>query len=464
MVLQDQSQRMAAEQEVRRLAFYDALTGLPNRRLLADRLQQALAVAQRKAHFGGVVLLDIDNFKAFNETYGLDQGDLLLQSMSQRIRGLLPSGATIARQGGDDFVLLIEDLGSDSVAAAARLEQQADQWLSRLREPIEIGGIPRSITVSMGLSLFGEAELTGEEVQRRAEMAMYQAKSQGRNVSCFFDPQLQSALQERRTLEQDMRAGLQAGEFELFYQPQVEMGKVIGAEGLLRWKHPEKGFVPLRTSFRWPRKQASSCPGRLGAAGRLPATGEMGQAPRYAQLVLSVNVSPKQFHQSGFVEQVLKALAEHGADARRLKLELTEGMLVSDVDDTIAKMMRLKSYGIGFSLDDFGTGYSSLSYLKRLPLDQLKIDRSFVRDVLTDPNDAAIARTIVALAKSLSLHVIAEGVETQAQCRFLEGIRCYAWQGYLMSPPVPVSEFESLVTNGNVPGSPTPALSPVSMR
>ncbi|AIJ47301.1 EAL domain-containing protein [Comamonas testosteroni] len=465
MVLQDQSQRMAAEQEVRRLAFYDALTGLPNRRLLADRLQQALAMAQRKAHFGGVVLLDIDNFKAFNEAYGLDQGDLLLQSMSQRIRGLLPSGATIARQGGDDFVLLIEDLGGDSVAAAARLEQQADQWLNRLREPIEIGGVLRSITVSMGLSLFGEPELTGEEVQRRAEMAMYQAKSQGRNVSCFFDPQLQSALQERRTLEQDMRAGLQAGEFELFYQPQVEMGKVIGAEGLLRWKHPEKGFVPPAHFIPLAEETGVILPlGDWVLRAACQQLAKWAKHPRYAQLVLSVNVSPKQFHQSGFVEQVLKALAEHGADARRLKLELTEGMLVADVDDTIAKMMRLKSYGIGFSLDDFGTGYSSLSYLKRLPLDQLKIDRSFVRDVLTDPNDAAIARTIVALAKSLGLHVIAEGVETQAQCRFLEGIRCYAWQGYLMSPPVPVGEFEGLVTNGNVPGSATPALSPVSMR
>jgi EAL domain-containing protein (putative c-di-GMP-specific phosphodiesterase class I) len=317
----------------------------------------------------------------------------------------------------------------------------------------------------MGLSLFGEPELTGEEVQRRAEMAMYQAKSQGRNVSCFFDPQLQSALQERRTLEQDMRAGLQAGEFELFYQPQVEMGKVIGAEGLLRWKHPEKGFVPPAHFIPLAEETGVILPlGDWVLQAACQQLAKWAKHPRYAQLVLSVNVSPKQFHQSGFVEQVLKALAEHGADARRLKLELTEGMLVSDVDDTIAKMMRLKSYGIGFSLDDFGTGYSSLSYLKRLPLDQLKIDRSFVRDVLTDPNDAAIARTIVALAKSLSLHVIAEGVETQAQCRFLEGIRCYAWQGYLMSPPVPVSEFESLVTNGNVPGSPTPALSPVSMR
>lgn len=465
MVMQDQSQRMAAEQKVKRLAFYDALTDLPNRRLLADRLQHALVVAQRKGHLGGVVLLDIDNFKGFNETYGLEQGDLLLQALSKRILGLLPPGATVARQGGDDFVLLIEDLGADPVAAAAWLEQKADQWLAQLREPMVTGGVTHSITVSIGLSLFGEQELTSEEVQRRAEMAMYQAKSLGRNISCFFDPLLQSALQERRSMEQDMRAGLAAGEFELYYQPQVEMGKVIGAEGLLRWKHPEKGFVPPAQFIPLAEETGVILPlGDWVLQSACQQLAKWARHPRYAQLVLSVNVSPKQFHQSGFVEQVLKALAEHGADAKCLKLELTEGMLLSDMDDTIAKMMRLKSYGISFALDDFGTGYSSLYYLKRLPLDQLKIDRSFVRDVLTDPNDAAIARTIVALAKNLGLHVIAEGVETQAQSRFLEDIRCYAWQGFLMSPPVEVLEFERLVTYGNVPGAMTPALSPVSLR
>ena len=465
IVLEDQSQRMAAEQEVRRLAFHDALTGLPNRRLLADRLQQALIVAQRRARLGGVVLLDIDNFKAFNEAYGLEQGDLLLQAVSQRITDLLPAGATIGRQGGDDFVLLLSDLGGDAVTAATRLEQDAAHWLARLSEPVAIGETSHTITVSMGLGLLGEPELGAKEVLRRAEMAMYQAKSLGRNVCCFFDPQLQSALQERRSLEQDMRAGLDAGEFELFYQPQVESGSVIGAEGLLRWKHPQKGFVPPGQFIPLAEETGVILPlgdWVLQAACRQLA--KWAHHPRYAQLVLSVNVSPRQFHQAGFVEQVLKALAEHGADASRLKLELTESMLVSDVDDTIAKMARLKAYGIGFSLDDFGTGYSSLSYLKRLPLDQLKIDRSFVRDVLTDPNDAAIARTIVALAKSLGLHVIAEGVETQAQSRFLEGIRCHAWQGYLMSPPVPVHEFEALVINGNVPGTVAPSLSPVSMR
>ena len=465
MVMQDQSQRIAAEQEVKRLAFYDALTALPNRRLLADRLQHALVMAQRKSHFGGVVLLDIDNFKAFNETYGLEQGDLLLQALSQRILGFLPPGATIARQGGDDFALLIENLGGDSVAAAARLEKEANQWLTRLREPMVTGGVTHSITVSMGLSLFGEQALTSEEVQRRAEMAMYQAKNLGRNLSCFFDPLLQSALQERRSMEHDMRSGLEAGEFELYYQPQVEMGKVIGAEGLLRWKHPERGFVPPAQFISLAEETGVILPlGEWVLQSACQQLAKWARHPRYAQLVLSVNVSPKQFHQSGFVEQVLKALAEHGANAKLLKLELTEGMLLSDMDDTIAKMNRLKSYGISFALDDFGTGYSSLYYLKRLPLDQLKIDRSFVRDVLTDPNDAAIARTIVALAKNLGLHVIAEGVETQAQSRFLEDIRCYAWQGFLMSPPVEVLEFQRLVTYGNVPGALTPALSPASLR
>ncbi|QXZ10817.1 EAL domain-containing protein [Comamonas sp. Y33R10-2] len=465
MVMQDQSLRIAAEQKVNRLAFYDALTDLPNRRLLADRLQHALAAAQRKAHFGAVLLLDIDNFKAFNEAYGLEQGDLLLQTLGQRILSLLPPGATLARQGGDEFSLLIEDLGSDAVAAAARLEQEASQWLTQLREPMIAAGVKHSVTVSIGLSLFGDQALSAEEVQRRAEMAMYQAKSMGRNVSCFFDPLLQAALQERRSMEQDMRDGVAAGEFELYYQPQVEMGKVIGAEALLRWKHPKKGFVPPADFIPLAEESGVILPlgdWVLHAACKQLAT--WAEHPRYSQLVLAVNVSPKQFHQSDFVEQVLKALAEHGANAKLLKLELTEGMLLADMDDTIAKMHRLKSYGISFALDDFGTGYSSLYYLKRLPLDQLKIDRSFVRDVLTDPNDGAIARTIVGLANSLGLHVIAEGVETKAQCRFLESIRCYAWQGFLMSPPVAVSEFERLVTVGNVPGVPAPTLSPASMR
>ena len=465
MVLQDQSQRAAAEQEIKRLAFYDALTGMPNRRLLTDRLQQALVAAERRQVFGGIALLDVDNFKAFNEAYGLEQGDRLLLELSHRLAALLPAGATIARQGGDDFVVLLDDLGSDSVAAATRLGQDALQWLARLQEPVEIAGKKLQMTVSMGLSLFGGAQLTHEEVLRRAEAAMYQAKAQGRNQICFYDPQLQLALQERRALEQDMREGLQSGQFELFFQAQVEMGRVIGAEALLRWNHPQKGYVSPEQFIALAEETGFILPlGKWVLESACRQLAVWARHPRFAQLQLAVNVSPRQFQQQGFVDQVLKALAQQGGDAKKLKLELTEGMLVADVEDTIAKMARLKSYGIGFALDDFGTGYSSLAYLKRLPLDQLKIDRSFVRDVLADPNDAAIARTVVALAKSLNLQVIAEGVETLAQCRFLESVRCYAWHGYLMSPPVPLAAFEELVMRGNVPGAAAPMLSPSPMR
>jgi diguanylate cyclase (GGDEF)-like protein/PAS domain S-box-containing protein len=458
IVLQDQSQRKAAEDVAKRLAFYDPLTALPNRRLLMDRLQQALASCQRRQHWGGVLLLDIDNFKAFNETMGLEHGDALLQGIGQLLGHGMGAGMTVARQGGDDFVILLDDLGPDAVAAAAHLEKLAQRVLALVREPA--AGLPSQVTASLGLSLFGAEPaiasgqpLSAKEVLHRAEMAMYQAKNQGRNTAQFFDPALQAALQERRALEHEMRAGLAQQQFELFYQPQVEHGLVVGAEGLLRWQHPRRGSVS---------------PGEFIAlaeeTGLIVDLGEWvlhtacrqlaawANHPKLARLTLAINVSPKQFYRPEFVQQVLKALSEHGADPRLLKLELTESLLLSDVDNTVAKMTQLRAHGIGFSLDDFGTGYSSLAYLKRLPLNQLKIDRSFVHDVLTDSNDAAIARTIVALANSLGLRVMAEGVETQAQCQFLELIGCFAWQGYLMSPPVPAVQFQDLVLKGSAPG------------
>lgn len=450
MVLQDQSQRKAAEQEVKLLVFYDPVTGLPNRRLLADRMQHALVAVQRRNGFGGALVLDVDNLKSFNENFGQAHGDAVLRSLGERLQAGVPAGATVARQRGDDFVVILDDLGDDPVAAATRLESHAQHLMERLRVPLRVEGVQHHVTVSMGISQFGGQSLNANEVLRRAEMAMYQAKSLGRNMVQFFDPQLQTALQLRRSLEQDMREGLELQQFELFYQPQVESGQVVGAEALLRWKHVQRGyvspgeFVPLaeETGFiltlgDWVLRKACH---QLAAWARQPV---------FAQMSLAVNVSPKQFHQRDFVQRVLSALAEHGADPRLLKLELTEGLLLTDVDDTVAKMVRLKSHGIGFSLDDFGTGYSSLSYLKRLPLDQLKIDRSFVHDVLSNPNDASIARTIVALAGSLGLHVIAEGVETQEQCRFLADINCHAWQGYLMSPPVAAAAFEELVRNAH---------------
>ncbi|HRO53466.1 MAG TPA: GGDEF domain-containing phosphodiesterase, partial [Alicycliphilus sp.] len=308
------------------------------------------------------------------------------------------------------------------------------------------GGEPRHSTLSVGIAVFQGQRESADELLKRSDMAMYEAKAAGRDALRFFDPQMQAQMAERVALEADMRAGLDSGQFELFYQPKMVRGQITGAEALLRWRHPVKGYVSPAEFI--PLAEKCGLILRLGqwvlrtACERLAHWQEH---PVLGQLTVAVNVSPRQFYEAGFVPQVLEALAGAGADARRLRLELTEGLLLQDVEDTIAKMVQLRGYGVGFSLDDFGTGYSSLAYLKRLPLHELKIDQSFVRDVLTDPNDAAIARTIVALGTSLGLQVTAEGVETEAQRLFLERAGCHAWQGYLLSRPVPGLAFEDLV-------------------
>ncbi|WP_418514737.1 EAL domain-containing protein [Delftia sp. PS-11] len=450
LILQDQSERKMAEEEIRRLAFYDALTGLPNRRLLVDRLQQALAAGRRRGRFGAVLLLDVDNFKGFNDALGLERGDVLLRLIAERMLQSFGHEATIARHGGDDFVVLLEDLGTDSMQAASHLEGEVQRMRDLLQEPLRVGDLPCHITLSVGVSLFSDQELTADEVLRRAEMAMYQAKGMGRNTLQFYDPQLQAVLRSRTSMEQEMREGLVHAQFALYYQPQVSNGHIVGAEGLLRWNHPREGFIPPAVFVSLAEETGLIL--QLGEWVLDEACRQLASwaaQPEMAELVLAVNVSPRQFHQAQFVQQVLQALERHGADPRLLKLELTESLLLADVDDTAAKMAQLKAHGVGFSLDDFGTGYSSLAYLKCLPLDQLKIDRSFVRDVLSDPNDAAIARTIVALGTSLGLQVIAEGVETEEQRQFLEEQHCHAWQGYLLSAPVPVGQFEALVRRLN---------------
>ncbi|BEU96655.1 EAL domain-containing protein [Acidovorax sp. DW039] len=446
----DLSQRKAAEEEIRYLAFYDPLTRLPNRRLLMDRLQQALATSTRHGRSGALLLLDLDNFKTLNETQGHDKGDTLLLQVSHRLRSCLHEDDTLARQGGDEFVVVLEDLGDTPEEAAARAEDAGQKILEALREPYTLEGESHHSSMSMGITVFSGMRETVDELLKRADLAMYQAKSAGRDTLRFYDPQMQAAVTARAVLEADMRAGLAQGQFELYYQPQVEHGRITGAEALLRWRHPRDGFVS--PSHFIPLAEESGLILPLGewvlqqACERLA---QWAQQPALSGLTLAVNVSPRQFHQGGFVPQVLAALARSGAEGTRLKLEMTEGLLLADVEDTIAKMAKLKSYGVGFSLDDFGTGYSSLAYLKRLPLNQLKIDQSFVRDVLTDPNDAAIARTVVALANSLGLGVIAEGVETEEQRAFLARNHCYSWQGYLLSKPVPVADFESLVRSHN---------------
>ena len=456
ITMQDLSERKAAEEEINQLAYYDPLTGLPNRRLLMDRLQQALATSARHHRSGALLMLDLDNFKTVNETRGHDRGDALLLQVAHRLRGCVHEDDTVARQGGDEFVVVLEDLGDGPEEAAARAEDVGQRILGMLREPYQIDGDAHHSSLSMGVTIYSGTRETVDELLKRADLALYQAKNAGRDTLRFYDPQMQAVVSARATLELDMRVGLAQGQFELYYQPQIDHGRIIGAEALLRWRHPRDGFISPAHFIPLAEETGLILP--LGewvlqaACRRLAA---WAQQPDLATLSLAVNVSPRQFHQTGFVAQVLAALAGAGADGHQLKLEMTEGLLLQDVEDTIDKMGQLRGYGVGFSLDDFGTGYSSLSYLKRLPLDQLKIDQSFVRDVLTDPNDAAIARTVVALGTSLGLRVIAEGVETEAQREFLERHHCHAWQGYLLSPPVAVAEFEALVrrTNGAMDGA-----------
>ncbi|WP_323745991.1 putative bifunctional diguanylate cyclase/phosphodiesterase [Diaphorobacter caeni] len=446
ITLVDVSQRKAVEERARYLAYYDPLTQLPNRRLLLDRLQQALAMSARHQSYGAVLMLDLDNFKSLNETQGHDMGDRLLGIVAQRLRSCVHADDTVARHGGDEFVVVLRSLGESEQAAAAGAEEVAQRILNVMREPFDLSNEHHHTTLSIGITLFHGQRESADELLKRGDLAMYRAKAEGRNALRFFDPEMQAVVEARVALESDMRAGIAQGQFEFAYQPQMLHGQIVGAEALLRWQHPLKGAISPAQFI--PLAEESGLILRLGEWGVKSACERLASwanDPVMSELTLSVNVSARQFHQAGFVPQVLAALASTGADARLLRLELTESLLLEDIDDTVKKMAHLKSYGVGFSLDDFGTGYSSLSYLKRLPLDELKIDQGFVRDVLTDPNDAAIAKTIVALGTSLGLQVTAEGVETEAQRQFLERNHCYGWQGYLLSPPLPIREFEALV-------------------
>ncbi len=436
----DITTRKRAEDETQRLAFYDTLTGLPNRRLLMDRLAHAQITSARSKSYGGLLFIDLDNFKDLNDTLGHDVGDQLLEQVALRLASCLREGDTAARFGGDEFVVMLEDLSENDADAARQAELVAEKILQRLNAPYELVGRQHSSSPSIGITLFSGAVLGVDELIKRADVAMYQAKAAGRNTLRFFDPQMQAAVLARAALDADLRQGLKREELLLYYQPLVDGGsRILGYEALLRWRHPRRGmvspveFIALaeQTGLILPIGQwvlRTACR-QLVAWAREPAT---------RGLSLSVNVSARQFRQNDFVSQVQAVLEETGVDPQRLKLELTESVLISDVEDAIRKMGALRERGVRFALDDFGTGYSSLSYLKRLPLDQLKIDQSFVRDVLTDPNDAAIVRTILALAQSMELQAVAEGVEMEGQRRFLLDNGCTVFQGYLFGRPGPL--------------------------
>ncbi|MBI5921707.1 MAG: EAL domain-containing protein [Betaproteobacteria bacterium] len=449
-IVRDITARRQAEEEIKHLAFYDPLTQLPNRRLLLDRLMQALASSKRSGRFGALLFIDLDNFKMLNDTLGHDIGDLLLQQVGERLSTCVRAGDTVARLGGDEFVVMLEDLSESAREAATITETVAEKVLATLSATYQLAGYQQRSTPSIGATLFGHNDDAVEELLKRADLAMYQAKAAGRNTMRFFDPEMQAVVSARAAMEAGLTEAMRKEQFLIYFQAQVDgAGKLTGAEVLLRWQHPQQGlvspleFIPLaedtgliRPLGQWVLEAA--CTQLAAWAGRA----EM------AHFTLAVNVSALQFHEPDFVEQVLKTLEQTGANPHLLKLELTESLLVSNVEDVIAKMTALKAKGVGFALDDFGTGYSSLSYLKRLPLDQLKIDRGFVRDILTDPNDASIAKMVVALAQSLDLAVIAEGVEIEAQKNFLARHGCLAYQGFLFSRPLPIGEFERFVLAG----------------
>lgn len=437
----------AAADEIKHLAFYDPLTQLPNRRLLRDRLQQAMAACARSGMYGALLFIDLDNFKTLNDTFGHDKGDLLLQQVAGRLAGCVRECDTVARLGGDEFVIMLEDLSQNSQEAVAQSETVGEKILATLNQPYQLASYEHHSTPSIGVTLFSDHVRSIDELLKQADIAMYQAKAAGRNTQRFFEPSMQTEVTTRTNLEADLNRGLQEKQFLLHYQPQMnDDGQIIGAEALVRWQHPQRGLMHPVEFTRLAEETGQIVPLSLWvletACAQLRRWAEQRET---AHLTLAVNVGARQFHQVDFVDQVLAVLDHTGADPRKLKLGLTESLLVSNVEDTIVKMTALKAKGVSFSLDDFGTGYSSLSYLKQLPLDQLKIDQGFIRDILIDSNDAAIAKMVVALAENMGLAVIAEGVEDEAQRDFLAHHGCHAYQGYLVSRPLPLAAFEEFL-------------------
>ena len=442
----------AAEDEIKHLAFYDPLTRLPNRRLLLDRLRQSLASIERSGRTGALLFIDLDNFKTLNDTLGHDIGDILLQQVANRLESCVREGDTVARLGGDEFVIMLEDLSKDSIEAAEQTELVGNKVLSTLNQTYQLAAHEYHNTPSIGATLFSDNSQSIDDLMKQADIAMYQSKKAGRNTLHFFDPKMQETIDTRATLERDLRNALDKQQFQLYFQLQVDgiqedgTHRPIGAEILIRWLHPEHGlispaqFIPLAEET-----------GLILPIGQWVLDTACAQIKRWEQhdiakgFVLAVNVSAKQFRQEDFVDKVKVVVNHHAINPNLLKLELTESLLLENIEDTISTMSELRNFGVQFSLDDFGIGYSSLQYLKRLPLDQLKIDQSFVRDIASDSSDSAIVRTIIAMARSLNLNYIAEGVETEEQKQLLLNMGCTHYQGYLYGKPMPIEQFEALL-------------------
>lgn len=442
LVLRDTS-REAAELRL------DQLTGLPTRKLLMDRLRQVMARGARSGSFSCLMLVDLDKFKAVNDTHGHDVGDMLLREVAQRLTAVVRQGDTVARLGGDEFVVVLVDIGQTSDEATAAVETIGKKILAVLSQSYHFGNITHSATASIGITLVHGDDASADDLLKQADLALYKSKDSGRNVCWFFDAHMEAAAHERVTLEQELRQAITDRQFRLHYQPQIgPEDDITSAEALIRWEHPRRGLLSPKEFIPLAEETGLILPlGRWVLETACKQLAAWATQPEMAYSKISVNVSARQFQQSDFVEQVITTLRRNGADPNRLTLELTESLLIQKVEDTIEKMSELKSAGVSFALDDFGVGYSSLYFLKRLPLNQLKIDRSFVSDLLTDPNDAAIANMIVVLGNTLGLEVVAEGIETAEQRDFLARLGCHHGQGYFFSKPLPLERFEQFACN-----------------
>ncbi|TCS98054.1 PAS domain S-box-containing protein/diguanylate cyclase (GGDEF)-like protein [Tepidimonas ignava] len=458
----DVTERREALREIEQLAFYDPLTGLANRRLLLDRLGRALASAQRDGCHGGLLFVDLDHFKKINDGLGHGAGDAVLREVAQRLQQNVRETDTAARMGGDEFLVLLPELDRDLSVAASAARRVADKLAAVLAQPYALPQSERLVTVttSIGIALFPDREADAETLLRRADTAMYRAKAEGRSTVRFFEPSMQAESEARLALEADLREALQTGQFRLYLQPQCDpLGRVVGAEALLRWQHPKRGWVPP-AAFIW-LAESSGLIDDIGQWVLGEATQWLARCDELGvPLRIAVNISPRQFVQPDFPQRVRQTLAHSGADAGRLVLEITENVLLHDPAQAAARMIELKALGVRFSIDDFGTGYSSLAYLKRLPLSEIKIDRSFIAGLPDDSNDAALTKTILLLAQEMELEVVAEGVETESQLEWLRTHGCRTIQGYLLGRPEPAGDLIERLQRAST--DPAPARAPAA--
>lgn len=448
--LRDITERKQAEHEINNLAFFDPLTKLPNRRLLRERLESTLLADSTYKTYSAILFIDLDNFKILNDTRGHDVGDLLLIEVAERLKSCVRSEDTVARLGGDEFVVILENLSADIEQATGQAEVVGEKIRKTLGQLYLIQDFDHYSTPSIGISMFHSQEMSVDELLKRADTAMYQAKQAGRNAVRFFDPAMQAALEARAALEEDLRFALESDQLKLLLQMQVnEANQIIGAEALIRWEHPEQGMIYPSQFVPFAEESLLILPiGQWVLETACLQLLEWQNNPLTQDLNLAINVSARQFRQANFVEQIRSTLAKFEIPPNKLKLELTESLVFDNIADSIKKMRELRAIGIHFAMDDFGTGYASLIYLKSLPLSQIKIDRSFVRDIAIDKDDEIIVQTIISMAHNLGLEVIAEGVETVEQLEFLRKSGCKAFQGHLFSKPLSQVDFNRLISQG----------------